>query len=160
MKVQVDVSYATEDDSIPEAGRIADWVERTVAAVCDTGDFEVSVRVVDAEEIRALNKEYRDKDKPTNVLSFPAGQVDGLPAAEPQSLGDVVVCAGVVRDEAAAQRKADADHWAHMLVHGTLHLLGFDHETDADALEMEALEVSILATRGLADPYGAAGENC
>ncbi len=160
MNVQVDVSYATKDDSIPEATHIADWVEHAVAAVCDTGDFEVSVRIVDADEICALNRDYRDKDKPTNVLSFPAGQVDGLPAAEPQMLGDIVVCAGVVRDEAAAQRKAEADHWAHLLVHGTLHLLGFDHETEPDALEMEALEVSILATRGLADPYGAAGKNC
>lgn len=160
MNVLVDVSYATEDDSIPEAARIADWVRRTVTAVCDAGDYEVSVRIVNADEIRALNKEYRDKDTPTNVLSFPAGQVDGLPAAEPQMLGDIVVCAGVVRDEAAAQGKPDEDHWAHMLVHGTLHLLGFDHDTDADAIEMEALEVSILATRGLADPYGAAGENC
>ena len=160
MNVRVDVSHATDDDSIPEAAHIADWVQRAVAAVCDTGDFEVSVRIVDADEIRALNKAYRGKDKPTNVLSFPAGQVDGLPARAPQLLGDIVVCAGVVRDEAAAQRKADADHWAHMLVHGTLHLLGFDHESHADAIEMEALEVSILAAHGLADPYGAAGENC
>ena len=88
------------------------------------------MRIVDAAEIHALNSDYRGKDKPTNVLSFPAGDVAGLPADMPVPLGDVVICASVVREEAAAQGKALDDHWAHMLVHGTLHLLGYDHETD------------------------------
>ncbi len=160
MNVQVDVSHATEDDSTPEDAFIADWIVRAVSAVCDSGDFEVSVRVVDRDEIRALNREYRDQDKPTNVLSFPSGQVDGLPAAAPRLLGDIVICSCVVSDESRLQTKAHLDHWAHMLVHGTLHLLGFDHETDAQAVEMEALEVSILASRGITDPYGAASETC
>jgi probable rRNA maturation factor len=110
--------------------------------------------------MRALNRDYRDKDKPTNVLSFPAGQVTGLPEAEPMPIGDIVVCADVVSNEAAEQGKAPPDHWAHMLVHGTLHLLGFDHEADAEAAAMETLESRILAEQGVADPYGAADDNC
>jgi probable rRNA maturation factor len=113
----------------------------------------VSVRVVDVDEMQTLNRDYRDKDKPTNVLSFPAGEIDGLPADEGSSLGDVVICAAIVRDEAAEQGKSLADHWGHMLVHGTLHLLGHDHLTDAEATEMEGLEVKILTSHGVADPY-------
>ena len=118
----------------------------------------MSVRIVDAAEIHALNSDYRGKDKPTNVLSFPAGDVAGLPADMPVLLGDVVICASVVREEAAAQGKAITDHWAHMLVHGTLHLLGYDHETETEAVEMEALETRILSEHGVADPYGASGQ--
>ena len=86
-------------------------------------------------------------------MSFPAGEIDGLPPEAPTMLGDVVVCAEVVGREAAEQGKAHADHWAHMIVHGTLHLLGFDHESDNDAQEMEALEVDILASKNVTDPY-------
>lgn len=110
--------------------------------------------------MRSLNCAFRGKDKPTNVLSFPAGDVAGLPADAPLPLGDIVICAGVVGAEAAAQGKTEDDHWAHMLVHGTLHLLGFDHETDAEAADMEALETRILGEHGIADPYGAAARSC
>ena len=115
--------------------------------------MEVAVRVVDADEIRTLNRLYRDKDKSTNVLSFPAGDIDGLPAEVSRLLGDVVVCASVVAAEASEQGKALPDHWAHLLVHGTLHLLGFDHENGPEAAEMEALETQILASRSVTDPY-------
>jgi probable rRNA maturation factor len=118
---------------------------------------EVSVRVVDVEEMQTLNREYRDKDEPTNVLSFPAGEITGLPDDEGGVLGDVVICAAIVRAEAVEQKKALADHWRHMLVHGTLHLLGYDHMTDAEAAEMEGLEVRILTSLGVADPYNASG---
>ena len=111
------------------------------------------MRVVDVEEIRALNRQYRDQDKPTNVLSFPAQQPDGLPEGAGRLLGDVVICAPVVAAEAAEQGKTTGDHWGHMLVHGTLHLLGFDHQTDAAAAEMEGLERRILAARSVTDPY-------
>jgi len=87
-------------------------------------------------------------------LSFPAGDIDGLPADVSRLLGDVVVCAPVVAAEAGEQGKTLPDHWAHMLVHGTLHLLGFDHENDVEAVEMEALEAQILASNGVTDPYG------
>jgi probable rRNA maturation factor len=158
MKFQIDVQNASDDDTAPEAPIVESWVARTVATSGADYDTEVSVRIVDADEMRALNRKYRGKDQPTNVLSFPAGEATGLPADMPVPLGDIVICAGVVRDEAAGQEKPLAAHWAHMLVHGTLHLLGYDHETESEAAEMEALESRILSAEGLADPYGASGE--
>ena len=158
MTVQVDVQNACDDDTAPEIPIVESWIARAVGASGPDGDTEVSVRIVDAAEIHALNSDYRGKDKPTNVLSFPAGDVAGLPADMPVLLGDVVICASVVREEAAAQGKAITDHWAHMLVHGTLHLLGYDHETETEAVEMEALETRILSEHGVADPYGASGQ--
>jgi len=104
--------------------------------------------------MQRLNCEFRGQDKPTNVLSFPAGEIDGLPEDTEMPLGDIVVCAAVVTDEAAQQGKKTGDHWAHMMVHGTLHLLGFDHENDADAEQMEGLEIQILTDHGIANPYG------
>jgi probable rRNA maturation factor len=151
----VDVQSACDEPDVPDAENIREWVVSAIiaadAAAIDRS--EVSVRVVDVEEMRALNREYRDKDEPTNVLSFPAGEITGLPDDEGRVLGDVVICAAVVRDEAVEQDKALADHWRHMLVHGTLHLLGYDHMTDAEATEMEGLEVRILTSLGVADPY-------
>jgi probable rRNA maturation factor len=158
MKVQVDVQYACDDDTAPEIATVEFWIASAIEASGNKSDAEVSVRIVDSDEIRALNRDYRGKDRPTNVLSFPAGEVAGLPAEVPVLLGDIVVCASVVRDEATEQGKTLADHWAHMLVHGTLHLLGYDHEADTDAAEMEALEARILSEHGLADPYGASAE--
>ncbi len=159
MNVQVDVLRDCFDDSIPSDEFISDWVARAVTAT-GQADAEVAVRIVDPGEMRALNRDFRGKDKDTNVLSFPAGIVAGLPDGEPAPLGDIVVSAAVVRDEAGQQGKSTPDHWAHMLVHGALHLLGFDHTVDADAAEMEALEVRILAAQGIADPYGAHDRNC
>jgi probable rRNA maturation factor len=115
--------------------------------------LELSLRIVDAPEIRALNKRYRGRDAATNVLSFPAELPPGLPF---RHLGDVVVCAAIVRDEAVAQHKRSEAHWAHMLVHGTLHLLGYDHENDEEAEIMEALEAQALARLGWPCPYGSA----
>lgn len=158
MNVQVDVQTACDDDTVPETTSVDAWVTRAVEAVGTRTDVDVSVRIVDAEEIQALNREYRDKDKPTNVLSFPAGPIGGLPEDAPVLLGDIVVCASVVGSEAREQGKTVGDHWAHMLVHGTLHLLGFDHETDSEATDMEALETRILTANGLPDPYGASGQ--
>lgn len=151
----VDVQIACNESDIPSARQIKFWVTRAVAGSGRTlaANAEMSVRLVDREEIRLLNRDYRQLDKVTNVLSFPAGAISGLPAEAAQLLGDVVVCAAVVRDEAAKQGKPVDEHWAHMLVHGTLHLLGYDHETAADAAEMEGLEARILAANGLTDPY-------
>ena len=155
MAVTADVQVACSDSDIPPANDFQTWVAEAVgqSGRAPGRATEVAVRVVDADEIRTLNRLYRDKDYPTNVLSFPAGDIEGLPADAPQLLGDVVVCASVVAAEAVEQGKAVADHWAHMIVHGTLHLLGFDHETDAEAAEMEALEVRILASQNVTDPY-------
>jgi probable rRNA maturation factor len=129
------------------------WVERTIHAADPGRDADVSVRIVDEEEMRALNRDYRDRDKPTNVLAFPAGDAGFLPPGERPLLGDIVVCAGVVAREAQEQGKQPEHHWTHMLVHGTLHLLGYDHVSDGDAEAMEALERRILAGFGIADPY-------
>ena len=158
MTVQVDVQNASDDDTALEISLVESWIARAIDASGPGGDPEVSVRIVDAAEIQALNRDYRGKDKPTNVLSFPAGDVVGLPADMPVPLGDVVICASVVREEAAAQGKAITDHWAHMLVHGTLHLLGFDHEEESAAVAMETLETRVLTAHGFPDPYGASGQ--
>lgn len=159
-RVLVDVFQACDDNTIPAADVVKNWIVLAANAAGHSSDIEVSVRIVDADESRALNHEYRGKDNPTNVLSFPAGRIEGLPNDVPVQLGDIVVCASVVGEEAIEQGKAIADHWAHMLVHGTLHLMGYDHETDAEAAEMEALETQILMKSGLKDPYLASGQNC
>lgn len=158
MTIEVDVQIACDDETAPDTSLIRSWIIRAIEASGAADVSEVSVRIVNAEEMRALNKQYRGKDKATNVLSFTAGKVADLPADVPVVLGDIVVCAGVVHDEAVEQRKTLVDHWAHILVHGALHLLGFDHETDTQAAEMEALETRILADYGLTDPYRVAGE--
>ena len=151
--MNVDVQVVSEAAAIPASKDIRDWVERTIRAVDPECDVEVSVRIVDEEEMRALNREYRDKDKPTNVLAFPSGDGDFVPPGERPLLGDVVVCAGVVAREAKEQGKRPEHHWSHMLVHGTLHLLGHDHVSDGEAEAMEALERRILEGFGVADPY-------
>jgi len=152
MIARVDVQLAADDESVPAVDDIALWVNRTLNAASASSASEISVRVVDVIEMQRLNKEFRDQDKPTNVLSFAAGDLDGLPN-DAQPLGDIVVCAAVVAGEAEQQNKPVGEHWAHMIVHGTLHLLGFDHESDSDAAEMEGLEIQIMADHGIADPY-------
>ena len=111
---------------------------------------EVSVRITDVDEIKMLNQQYRGKDYATNVLSFPA---DLLPELKLPHLGDIVICAAVVEREAREQHKASDAHWAHMVIHGTLHLLGYDHIDDAEADMMEALEIDILHAMNFANPY-------
>ncbi len=154
--LSVDVQVVCDDPDVPSNADVRSWVEAAIQQSERSSDenIEVAVRIVDAEEIRTLNKLYREQDKATNVLSFPAGKINGLPDEASRVLGDVVVCASVVAREASEQGKQLADHWGHMLVHGTLHLLGFGHETETQAADMEALETSILATRNVTDPYG------
>jgi probable rRNA maturation factor len=155
--VRADVQVASDEPGIPDESELEGWVEAAVdsSGRVDPGEMEVAIRIVDPDEIRTLNREYRGKDYATNVLSFPAGEIAGLPAGEPRLLGDIVICAAVVAREAREQGKEPADHWAHMIVHGTLHLLGFDHETDAEAAVMEKLETRILAGKSVTDPYAA-----
>jgi probable rRNA maturation factor len=116
---------------------------------------EVSVLLTDDAEVRRLNRDYRGQDKPTNVLSFPAEDDTGsAPDAGPRLLGDIALALETVEREADAQGKALSDHVTHLLVHGTLHLLGFDHDREAEAARMERLETAILGGLGVADPYG------
>tara|TARA_Y100001933_G_scaffold250199_1_gene286081 strand:+ start:6447 stop:6896 length:450 start_codon:yes stop_codon:yes gene_type:complete len=145
----VEVQLATAADT-PGAADIEGWARAALTRATGSDDGEVCVRVVDAGEIRELNATYRGKDAPTNVLSFPAD----VELPETRIWGDVVVCAPVVDQEAADQGKAYADHFAHMVVHGVLHLLGYDHETAAEADVMERLEIEILGRFGVGDPYG------
>jgi probable rRNA maturation factor len=145
---RVELQLATQALAVPRRPEFSRWVDATLVAEGAAGD--ISIRVVDEEESRALNREYRSKDRPTNVLSFAAE----LPAEiEPRLLGDIVICAPVVAAEAAAQGKSERAHWAHLVVHGTLHLLGYDHERSPEARRMEARETSILAGLGFPNPY-------
>ncbi|MGZ5862113.1 MAG: rRNA maturation RNase YbeY [Methyloceanibacter sp.] len=121
------------------------------------GPCEVTIVLTDDAEQRALNRTWRGKDAPTNVLSFPASAQMGEPLGEPHSLGDVVLAYETVAREAHADEIALADHVVHLVVHGVLHLLGYEHENAAEAERMETLERAVLATFGIADPYAAAG---
>ncbi len=142
---------------VPAQADIEAWlVEALNAAQATTASrSEVSVRIVDEAESRQLNNRYRNTDRSTNVLAFPVElpDVDAWPSDSPMPLGDLVICAPVVAREAADQGKELAAHWAHMLVHGMLHLLGYDHGTDAEARAMESLEVTVLDARGVENPY-------
>lgn len=111
---------------------------------------EMALQVVSASRMRVLNRRYRGKDKPTNVLSFPAAPAPGV---RPKPLGDVLICPAVLRREARAQGKSEQAHWAHLVVHGTLHLVGYDHEGNRDAARMERREVAVLKRLGFANPY-------
>jgi probable rRNA maturation factor len=115
---------------------------------------ELAVRIVGAGASRRLNARYRGHDKPTNVLSFPVSAASGLPrVAEARPLGDLVICSAVVRREARVQGKSMRAHWAHLVVHGALHLIGYDHEQADDARRMERREVAVLRRLGFANPY-------
>ena len=155
--LDVAVSYALPRAGLPAAASFRKWVKAAVDRAGRRFDSEVAIRIVDAAEGQAMNLQYRHKDYATNVLSFPAEVPEGLPEDfDFPQLGDLVICAPVVAREAAEQGKALDDHYAHLTVHGVLHLLGFDHIEDDEAEEMEALERRILAGLGIADPY--AGE--
>ena len=149
----------TAQQDVPDARCMQAWVnaavqqaeaKRLTAGVATP----MTVRIVELDEMTELNEQYRQKAGPTNVLSFPFESPPGLPADLVEStLGDVVVCAAVVMREAAEQGKTLIAHWAHMIVHGTLHLLGYDHIQDSDAKKMESLEIAVLAGLGYANPY-------
>ena len=139
-----------EDTALPDQASLERWVGAALAHAGERDRDELSVRFVDADESQTLNRDYRGKDAPTNVLSF---GVELPPGVDLPLLGDLVICHPVVVREASEQGKSLADHYAHMVVHGTLHLLGYDHIDDAEAEAMEQLEREILATLGIADPY-------
>lgn len=139
----------------PSEADFTDWV-LAVADFVDR-DLEVTIRLVTEVESRALNHQYRGRDKPTNVLSFPFEPPPGFPADSP-FVGDLAICSAVVSREALTQNKAQQDHWAHMAMHGTLHLLGYDHQNDDDAEVMEAIETQLLSQHHIPDPYRTAGD--
>ncbi|PPU75360.1 MULTISPECIES: rRNA maturation RNase YbeY [Xanthomonas] len=155
VRLDVAVSYALPRAGLPSSVSFRKWVAAALKGRIREADL--AVRVVDEKEGCALNHHYRGKDYATNVLSFPAELPEGLPKGiKMPLLGDLVICAPVVAREAAEQGKSLAAHYAHLTVHGTLHLLGWDHEDDKEADAMEQLEREILADLGIEDPY--AGE--
>jgi probable rRNA maturation factor len=149
-KLDVAVGYAAPRKGVPASASFRRWIEAALKGAKRRKATEVSVRIVDTEEGHALNLQYRGRDYATNVLSFP---VELPPGVDLPLIGDLVICAPVVAREAAEQGKKPADHWAHLTIHGTLHLLGYDHIDEAEAETMEALETKVLAGLGIADPY-------
>jgi len=149
MAIELDLQLATEEqDNLPGKEEFQLWLDSAVTLFQQ--DAEVTIRLVDAEESQQLNSEYRGKDKPTNVLSFP---FEAPPGIELNLLGDLIICKQVVETEASDQGKPLNAHWAHMVVHGALHLLGYDHIADDEAEEMESLETEIMQKMGFDDPY-------
>ncbi len=148
MNVMIDLQVASSSDNLPSEEQLIQWA--TAAVRDEREEAEISVVIVDAEEGQQLNLQWRGKDYATNVLSFPSDLPPelGLPL-----LGDLVICAPVVEREAKEQGKTLMSHWAHMVIHGTLHLLGYDHIEDDEAEEMEALETDLIIALGFNDPY-------
>lgn len=150
MIVTVEIA-TTEPTGLPTEKELQGWAVAAMNATKpDAGD--ITIRLVDTEEMRQLNRDFRHQDKPTNVLSFPFEMPKGLEDMAP-ILGDLAICAEVVAREAKEQNKSFSAHWAHMVVHGTLHLLGYDHVTDDEAEIMEPMEVAILKQLGFDNPY-------
>ncbi|MBD3648492.1 MAG: rRNA maturation RNase YbeY [Pseudomonadales bacterium] len=147
---RVDIQWAVDPEGFPHESQMTDWIRRTLESTDRTAPVEVTVRVVDEEEMTGLNEQYRKKHGPTNVLSFPVGIED---EEQRTLLGDIVLCADVVREEAERQGKSLEAHVAHMLVHGVLHLEGYDHLESGEAREMEKLEICLMAQLGFSDPY-------
>lgn len=148
MAIILDLQLASAEPNLPTAAEIQLWLETAILPFLQQA--EVTVRIVDNAESQQLNQQYRGKNKPTNVLSFPFQNPPGIELA---LLGDLVISAPVVASEAQAQGKSLPAHWAHMIIHGSLHLLGFDHINDSDAEEMEAEEILLLQQLGFTNPY-------
>ena len=146
--VHIDVMINSHSSQLPEQSELEKWAAAAVGQ--HRQEAEISLLIVDEDEGAELNRQWRGKEGPTNVLSFPSD----LPAElELPLLGDLIICVPVVEQEAIEQKKSLNSHWAHMMVHGTLHLLGYDHIDDQEAEEMESLETEILGQLGYPDPY-------
>lgn len=139
--LSLSVQYASSEEYLPNRSQFRKWVKATLRV-----DTEATIRIVDKDEARALNRTYRAKDYATNVLTFPLTE-------EPHLMGDIIICAPVVKEEALAQHKSIEAHFAHLTVHGVLHLHGYDHEIDEQAALMESIEVTTLMKLGYPNPY-------
>ncbi|MFH0257215.1 rRNA maturation RNase YbeY [Vibrio rumoiensis] len=149
MTIELDLQIAVEDTTdLPTEVQLQQWLESTITLF--QPQAEITIRIVENEESQQLNRDYRGKDKPTNVLSFP---FEAPPGIEIDLLGDLIICKQVVEAEAKEQNKSLSAHWAHMVVHGSLHLLGYDHIDDDEADEMESIETEIMQKLGFEDPY-------
>lgn len=144
----LDLQVASDSAALPTQAQLEIWVRLALGNTMP--EAELTIRLVDEQESQSLNHTYRGKDKPTNVLSFP---FESPPEVELPLLGDLVICVPVVEAEAIEQDKTLEAHWAHMVVHGCLHLLGYDHIVDSDAEEMESLETQLIESLGFPNPY-------
>ena len=158
LKLELDLQIAPEiaakKQCLPEQSTLENWVLTTLYTAQVSGDNQLTVRMVDESEIKTLNETYRHKSGVTNVLSFPFEAPQDVPIPSlGELLGDIVICAPVVQQEAELQHKPVLNHWAHLIVHGTLHLLGYDHLSEPQAEEMETMEINILAEFGIPNPY-------
>ena len=149
MAISIIVQNVSDSDHVPTDAQFREWVG---AVFVGRGKGEVGVRIVSEEEARALNRRYRSRDYATNVLAFPGDDDFGIAGAE-APIGDIVICAAVVEREAREQERDLQDLWAHLTVHGALHLDGFDHETDEEAAAMESKEARILQFLGFSNPW-------
>lgn len=144
----IEIQCAITADGLPSSTQLLQWLQHALQE--QAADSELTLRIVDEAEITALNYRYRGKDGATNVLSFP---YQPLPGVESGLLGDIVICAPVVAREAVAQDKSLEEHWAHITIHGVLHLLGHEHKEVEEAGQMERLETQLLGQLGFSDPY-------
>lgn len=149
LAIELELQIASDAQTLPHPSQFKEWVSRTLANRYD--DLELTIRIVDEEEMIHLNEAFRNKQGPTNVLAFP-GEIN--PDFEMHSLGDVIICAPIVQLESERAGINILEHWAHMVVHGTLHLLGYDHVIPKDAKVMESLETKIMTDLGYNAPYG------
>lgn len=146
---RIDIQKITKQP-VPKLSLLRTWAKKALEKQIKAG--ELTIRIVDTEEMSELNTHYRQKQGPTNVLSFPLDMPHGG-RSKLRLLGDIVICAAVVDREAHEQQKTLEAHWAHMIIHGIFHLLGFNHETEDEALEMESLETELMQQLGFTDPY-------
>ena len=152
MQAELEIQRVSTAINAPEDDQFQRWINAVPAG--QDCQFSLTIRIVDEHEAQHFNREFRNKDYATNVLSFPADLPEGLPVKIRQSqLGDLLICAPVVAREAMEQHRPENDHWAHLTIHGILHLLGYDHEQLDEAAVMESLETEILAQLGISDPY-------
>ncbi|CAH0534028.1 Endoribonuclease YbeY [Vibrio stylophorae] len=151
MELYLDRQVACDESNLPNQAELETWIRAALSgADYQDPEAELTIRFVEPAESQQLNCDYRGKDKPTNVLSFPFEAPPGVPMP---LLGDLIICKQVVEIEAKEQEKPEIAHWAHMVVHGCLHLLGYDHIEDEEAEEMESLETQVMIGLGFADPY-------
>ncbi len=148
-KIKLHLQINTQHPIVPTKKQFQQWLN--LIAISENIDSQLTLRIVDIDEMQQLNKTFRHKDKPTNVLSFPYDPFPG--ETNKQLLGDLIICAPIVASEAIEQQKTELAHWAHLTLHGTLHLLGYDHEIVAEAEIMEAKEIAFLKQLSYANPY-------
>jgi len=148
LTIELELQIATDSQTLPHPSQFRNWVDKALSSRID--NIELTVRIVDNEEMLELNKTYKNKNSTTNVLSFPMEQDEDY---DFNVLGDIIICAPVIVQEAHEQNKDWLAHWAHMVIHGCLHLVGYDHDTEPKAVMMEGIEIILMQELGFKSPY-------